>query len=156
MSSTDTAKIIRFPIEKRLGVEMAREKIGKLKMFKYPDSTILTDDVLEWVDNFLIGKKVLLGWSPINKGVVDAFKQGNVCHVVSVASSSGITRKPFVEVCCKGHEQHFIHNWRSKTDEMAPPAALLSIDQSNYFRTCLKCESYLRDHWDMLPRRGGR
>jgi hypothetical protein len=153
MQSTKEAKILRFPIEKRLNKEVARKKIGRLMDFRYPDSALMTEDILEWVDDFLVHKKVLLGWSPINRGLVDAFKQGNVCHIVSNASVVDVNRKPLVEVCCKGHETLYLHNWKSNHEEMYPPASLLSMDQANYFRVCTNCAAYMRDNGGVLKRR---
>ena len=154
MQSIEDAKIIRFPIEKRLNRESARKKLGRLMDFRYPDTKkIPHEDIVEWLDAFLIGKKVLLCWSPINRGLVDAFKQGNVCHIISHASVTDMSRKPLIEVCCKSHEMLHVHNWQPCRQEMSAPAVLLSLDQSNYFRVCLKCAAYLRDHAGIRDRR---
>jgi len=147
------AKVLRFPIEKRIKREAARKKIGRLMDFRYPDSALITEDILEWVDDFLVHKKVLIGWSPINRGLVDAFKQGNVCHIISNVSVVDVTRKPFVEVCCRGHETLQLYNWKSDNEEMYSPASLLSIEQASYFRVCTKCDAYMRDNCGVLKMR---
>ena len=142
MPNTDLAKVIRFPIERRLSADNARLRIGSVNNFRGPDALSI-EEALEWAERFLIGKNVLLGWTAINHELVQAFKRGAVRHIVSSVESFNGYGKPRITLCCQDIEEKHIYNWKG-TMESVPPVVLLTLPQSQYFRPCQKCEEMKR------------
>jgi hypothetical protein len=133
--------ILRFPVEKEMPIDVARSKIGDLKRFRYPSG--LNEGLEVWIERFLIGKSVMLGWGPINRSLVSTFRAGNVRHIISRVGNFDSKKRPRVEVCCQGENLYPIYNWISENRELSFPVSLLNIDQAKYFRVCEKCQQYL-------------
>ena len=140
------AQILRFPVEKGMPTDVARYKIGTLKRFRYPNPDNIEDGIEEWVEKFLLGKSVVFGWGPINKGLVEVFRAGNVRHIVSRVGPVVVSNRPYVEVCCHGDTLFPLYNWISENRQISLPVSLLSMDQINYFRICKKCDEYMVNH----------
>ena len=133
-----SAQIIPFPVGKRMPTRIAEEKIGGIIRFKYPDNIT---DVVSWFNGWCIGKSVLIGWTPLNQGLVKGLKGSLVRHVVSDIVSCERGTSPEIEIACK-YDSYFISNWKG-SDNLKKgfvPAILLDESQSKYFRLCSNCD----------------
>jgi hypothetical protein len=136
-----SAQIIRMPIEKRMPTRIAEDKIGGLAKYRYPVRRGKIPSY-DWLSEWLTGKSVLFGWTPINDGLVAAFKRGYVRHFISRVGivDIGKDERPRVELCC-GCELHPIFNWSvgKRMTSSVYPVSLLGLDQVRYFRVCRRC-----------------
>lgn len=138
MLTTDH-NVIRFPVERAIGRDVARKRIGSLKTFGIPEN--INHDVSKWLESFLLKRFVLSGWTPINQGLIPAFKDGMVKHIIVVVGDFSLGDRPRVEIACKTMEECQIYNWKTGEDlvVVTNPVSLLAIDQSSYFRPCDRC-----------------
>lgn len=137
MQTTDAGVVLRFPVERRMSAEQARGHIGSARKFRYP--ALDGDERDPWLTSFLVGKRVLSGWTPVNDGLVSAFKQGRVLHTIS--DVYGITKEgyPKVLLCC-GYDPCVIQNWFTTGLFVGDPVTLVLKEQECYFRLCKRCE----------------
>ena len=139
------AQVIQFPVADRMPTRVAEERIGSLINYRYPPVSKNIPDLWEWLDRWLRKKSIVIGWVPINQGLVYAFKGGRVAHLVCdvypVDVDSG--ERPKIEVACSG-VLYSVFNWDSRRPVTANPAVVLGADQEPYFKVCQKCEAAMR------------
>lgn len=118
-----------FPTSKAMDKRIAEQRIGKARLFR----------TIEDTDRVIIRLKngaVLTGWGSAHAGVVDAFVNDRVRHVIR--SVIDISDRPAVRIFCSS-EAYEIFNWQSNECISRPPATLLSEKQAPFFRPCKKC-----------------
>lgn len=135
--------VARFPVEDVMSLEVAEQKLGGVMLYQFR-SALLCDDAQGWLENWLQGRSVLMGWEPVKSGVVKSFRAGRVRHIVSRVRKTSRSRgeRPRVELCCS-LDVHSVFNFKSKGQSMKNPVIVLSHGQSPYFRFCKKCEASL-------------
>lgn len=127
--------VVFFPVSKRMSSRVAEEKIGKIVIFRYL-SMLEGTERLDWLENWIVKKSVLLGWESVKEGIVKSFKSGKVRHIVNdVVDVDG---RPEVELKC-GVELHQVFNWTCDKKVTRTPVVLLTIGQESYFRVCKNC-----------------
>jgi hypothetical protein len=133
------AKIIHFPIDKRMPTRIAEEKVGPVVMYKYP--SLESEDPFEWLTRWLEKKSVLLGWESVKEGLVASFKSARVRHLISRVQyvDPDFDERPKVEICC-GFDSYPIFNWVSEDKVASIPVIVLGERQTSYFRLCKRCE----------------
>jgi hypothetical protein len=133
------AEIIHFPVQKRMPVRVAEERLGRIVVYRYPSIFDTDIERQRYLDGWLGKKAVLLGWGAVKEGIVRSFKSGRVCHLVSrVAMVDNEEVRPRVEISC-GLDSFPVWNWFSGEEVKTTPVVVLSLDQIPYFRVCDRC-----------------
>ena len=147
----EAGNVLKFPVDKVMPTRVAEEKLKHLRMFSYPmgqGEFVRTKQQSEqWLKNWMLDKFVLLGWECVRQGIVKSFKNGRVKHIVADVSNVNGEKgtRPRVTLLCSD-SSHPIFNWQSKSKLATgvSPVSILSLDQSDYFRTCERCEGVLK------------
>ncbi len=142
--------VVRFPVEQAMSTRVAEEKMGGIRMYRYPERE--PRDPEEWLKVMFSNRSVLLGWESVKEGIVKGFKKGKVMHLVTgiKASDALDERRPIVEVACKLNT-YPVWNWRAEDSVTRVPVILLSPEQAPYFKLCQRCENRIKK---MLRGRG--
>jgi len=138
-----TAQILYFPVHERMASRDAEERLGGIVRFRYPLTEVSQMDRELWFSGWALKKRILIGWSVVNDGLVKAFKGGRVAHLLNNVSVKGDGR-PRLEVCCS-MQLYPVFNWESFDGIEGIPAVILSANQEKYFRVCQKCGSRMSD-----------
>lgn len=132
------AKIIHFPVDKRMPTRVAEEKLGNVVIYRYPPVEKMNLTRQEWLQKWMLKRSVLYGWQSVKEGLVRSFKTGRVRHLVERVVANADDARPRLELCC-GMDTYPVFNWQSNEAVSVTPVIILSIEQTSYFRICERC-----------------
>jgi len=129
--------------------EVAEQKLGGMVLYQFR-SELLCDNPQEWLEKWIQGRSVLVGWEAVKNGVVKSFRGGRVRHIVARARRTSRSKgeRPKVELCCSV-DVHSVFNWKAKQKSVKNPVIVLSNEQARYFRPCKKCQARLMKMLDI-------
>ena len=139
-----SAMVARFPVEQVMSNDVAQQKIGAMRSYRYPRPDEISRGLDEWALRWFAERFVLLGWEPVKNGLIKSFKGGRVRHMISMVKpySIGEGKRPVIEPLCS-METYPVWNWAADGTARKKPAVVLHPSQAYYFRFCKKCEARL-------------